>query len=88
MIKPQTEFCGLRLFSHISVGPEKHEDWQQSYTEGRKFLGASPIWRKVKCSKLCCVLGVQNKTLLGEIFTSMVTKRILYSFMSYPVAST
>jgi hypothetical protein len=89
MAKSHTQFCGLDLCFHtLLYGPEKHEDWQQSYTEVGKFLGASPLWRKVKCSKLCWVFGVQHKTTLEEIFTGLVTKRILYFFMSYPVAST
>ena len=89
MTKTHTQFCCLRLCFHtLLYGPEKHEDWQKSYTEGGIFLGASPSWHKVKSNKVCCVLGVQHKTTLEGIFTSLVTKRILYYFMSYPVVST
>lgn len=78
MTKPHTQFCGLRLCFHTQLyGPDKHKYWQQIYTYGGKFLGAFPLWRKVKCSGLCCVFGVQHKTTLEEMFTSLVTKRIL-----------
>jgi hypothetical protein len=76
MTKPHTQFCGLRLCFHtLLYSPEKHEDWQKSYTGGGIFLGASPLWRKVKCSKLCCVLDVQKKTTFEEIFTTLLNKK-------------
>jgi len=83
------QFCSLRLCFHtLLYGPEKHKEWQQSYTEGGKFLCASPLWRKVKCSGLGCVLDVQHKATFEEMFASLVTKRMLFIFMFYPLAST
>lgn len=67
MENPHTQFCGIQLYFHTLLqGTEKHKCGNSVTLREKNFL--APLLYVVKCSRLCCVLGVKHKTTLEQIF--------------------